>query len=473
MEPLSNAWIGWAIALAIAVPVVLVVLTELLGSLTRRGSAAAQPVRLLRNWVIPVAALLALLAFAFQSPDDQVWPRVVATILGFLVILLLLSALNVALFANPRPGSWRERIPSIFVDIGRLALIVVALALLFQWVWDADVAGLITALGVTSIVIGLALQNAVGGVISGLLLLFEQPFKIGDWLSVGGIRGRVVEVNWRAVHLDTSSGVQIVPNSSLAAASFTNLSEPPGAFHATTTVKFTTDDPPHDVVALLLRTADALPMKSLTEQPAVDYSGSGTFTVDLPVAGPAVAQQALSMYLGWLWYAARRQGLALDGDTTDPLAEPGRLESAVTLASPALHIGEADRAAVLAESRLERYGIGEIIQAANQVPSEIRLIVAGKVRLAVETADGRIDVTVAEPVDFIGQTALTRERTITTAIAAEVTTVLVVPLHTVDELVHRRPQLAREIGQSLENRRQLAAAAMATAGVARGVLIGR
>jgi len=71
MQTPSDTWIGWAIALAIAVPVVLVVLTEVLGSLTRRGSAAAKPVRLLRNWVVPVAALLALLALAFQSEADQ------------------------------------------------------------------------------------------------------------------------------------------------------------------------------------------------------------------------------------------------------------------------------------------------------------------------------------------------------------------------------------------------------------------
>ena len=88
-----------------------------------------------------------------------------------------------------RPGTWRERMPSIFVDIVRLVLIVVGLGLLFSWVWGADVAGLFAALGVTSIVLGFALQNAVGSVISGLLLLFEQPFQLGDWLDTGRDEG--------------------------------------------------------------------------------------------------------------------------------------------------------------------------------------------------------------------------------------------------------------------------------------------
>ena len=233
---LNEAWVPWAIGFAIGIPILLVVLTEVLNALVRRGNPIAGPVRLLRNWVIPVGALFVLLAFAFQSDQENVWPRVVATLLGFLVILLVLSAFNVALFANAKPGSWRERIPSIFIEIVRLLLVVVGLAFLFQWVWQADVGGLIATLGVTSIVIGLALQNAVGGVISGLLLLFEQPFKIGDWLEVGGVQGRVVEVNWRACHIDTGSGIQIIPNSTLSGASFTNKSQPTGPFHVAATV---------------------------------------------------------------------------------------------------------------------------------------------------------------------------------------------------------------------------------------------
>jgi small-conductance mechanosensitive channel/CRP-like cAMP-binding protein len=462
MDPLRDGWVWWAILLAVGVPLLLVVLTEILGALARRGHPAEGPVRLLRNWVVPAGALLALLAFAVQSPADQVWVRVVATVLGFLLILLVLSAFNVALFSNAKEGSWQQRIPKIFIEITRLLLVVIGLALLFSWVWEADVGGLIAALGVTSIVIGLALQNAVGGVISGLLL-FEQPFKIGDWLSVGSVQGRVIEVNWRAVHLDTGSGIQIVPNASLASASFTNLSKPAGAHHATTSVKFTTDDPPHEVVKLLIEVADSLPMRIPSERATAEYSGAGAYSVTLPLQGPAVVQSALSTYLAWLWYAARRRGLALDGDTTDPLADPARLQRAIEVVGPTLHLGDAERGLVLATAKLERYGTGEIVLPAGVLPHDIRFIVEGHARIAVEVAGGRIECATAEPGDYVGQTALTREKTLTTALAADVLTVLVVPLKTVDELVKARPMLAAEIGRSIEFKRKLAAEAVATA----------
>jgi small-conductance mechanosensitive channel/CRP-like cAMP-binding protein len=472
VDPFQDGWLGWAIAIAVGLPIILVVLTEIIASLNRRGNPAAKPLRLLRNWVIPVAALFALLAFAFRSEADQVWPRVVATILGFLVILLLLSALNVAIFANARAGSWRERIPSIFVEIARLVLVVVGFAFLFQWVWDADVAGLIAALGVTSIVIGLALQNAVGGVISGLLLLFEQPFKIGDWLEVDGVEGRVVEVNWRACHIDTGSGIQIVPNSTLSGASFKNLSQPAGAFHVTTTVKFATDDPPHEVIDLLLEVAESMPMRAPGELATAEYAGSATYVVDLPVQGPSLGQTALGLYLGWLWYAARRRGLALDGDATDPIAEPARLEAALDLIGTTLHMGDTERAMLLSTAKLARYGTGEIIHPAGVVPKDTLFVVEGFARLGIELGGGggRLDFATAEVGDYVGLTALTREPTLAAAVAGAVTTVVVVPVETLDDLVRSRPRLAREIGQAIEFRRARAAEALATAGIVRGTL---
>jgi small-conductance mechanosensitive channel len=472
MDAFSDGWLGWAIALAIAVPVLLVVLTELIGWLARRGHPAVSPVRLLRNWVIPVAALLGLLAFASRSDADLVWPRVVATVLGFLLILLVLSAFKVALFSNAKEGSWRERIPSIFVDIARLVLVVVGLALLFQWVWDADVGGLIAALGVGSIVIGLALQNAVGGVISGLLLLFEQPFTIGDWLEVDGVSGCVIQVNWRACHIDTGSGIQIIPNSTLSGASFKNLSKPGGAFHVDTTVTFTTDDPPHEVIALLIEVADALPMRAVGVGASAEYRGSSTYVVDLPVESPALAQRALSLYLSWLWYAARRRGLSLDGDSTDPIAAPGQLEAALDIVGPTLHMGAVEREVLLERARLVRYGTGEVIHPAGVVPSEILFVVDGVVHIMVPAGGGLIEFARAEPGDYVGQTALTREATLTAAVAGEVTTLVAVPLDTIDAIVRSRPLLAREIGQSIELKRARAAAALAEAGVARGVLGG-
>jgi len=443
--------IGWAVAVVVAVPVLLVVLTEVIGILRRRRSPAVKPLILLRNWVVPFGGLVGLLVFATRSEQDLVWPRVVATIFGFLVILLALSVLNVAIFATAQRGSWRERVPTIFIEIARLLLVVVGVAFLFSFIWKADVEGVIAALGVTSIVIGLALQNAAGGIVSGLLVLFEQPFRQGDWITTGGTTGRVVEVNWRALHIDTGSGLQIIPNSGLADASFLNLSGPPGPFTAVASATFAPSDPPHAVIAVLKQVAGDLPALVPGAEAAVTNAGAGTWQVSIPLDSPVYADDALSTFRSWLWYAARRRGLSLDKVAPDAEADRAELAEAVNASARALHLDEALREDALREARVQRYGAGEIIHRVGISAPDILRILEGRVVLSAP--DGEPLPAMLERGEWLGTAALSRKRVPTTATAATVVTVLVLPLALVDRLTRLRPALARDLGADAEARR--------------------
>ena len=172
----SQSWFWPALIVVIGLPLALLALNEVHSSLARRGSAYVKPIALLRNWLLPAAAAYLLIDQLSHADgpagSHATWSKIAATIVGFLIMLILLSGANAALFGEARTGSWRQRLPGIFVDLGRLVLIVIGIGLLLSWVWGANIGGLITAVGVTSIVIGLAVQNAVGPVISGLLLLF-------------------------------------------------------------------------------------------------------------------------------------------------------------------------------------------------------------------------------------------------------------------------------------------------------------
>ncbi len=259
MKIMDADWFYWAVGLTLGLPVMLIGLTELHQALARRQSALARPVNLLRSYLVPLTALLVLLVKVAQVQAQVTSVRILATVFGFLVLVLVLSGLNATMFEGAPQGSWRERVPTIFRDVTRLLLIAVGLALIFSYVWGVRVAGLFTALGVTSVVIGLMLQNSVGQIVSGLFMLFEQPFRIGDWLDTPTARGRIVEANWRAVHIQTDRGLQITPNSVLAATSFTNLSRPPGAHQLAITTTFSPVDPPDRVRQLLARVASTLP----------------------------------------------------------------------------------------------------------------------------------------------------------------------------------------------------------------------
>jgi small-conductance mechanosensitive channel/CRP-like cAMP-binding protein len=463
-ELFHSNWVIAAIVFAAALPALFVVLTEASGALARRGSPAARPVRLLRNWVLPVAGLTGLLAFALKNPTDNTWMRVIVTVLGFLAILLVLSTLNVALFSTAKETSWRGRIPSIFVDLFRLLLIAVGLAVLFSVVWNTNVTGLFAALGVTSIVIGLALQGAVGGVISGLLLLFEQPFRLGDWLETANTTGKVIEVNWRAVHLLTMTGTMVVPNSVLAGGWLNNISRTHPAYRVSLLVYFDAEDSPVLVKEVLLATAKRLPQLHAQGVVDVEFKGGGCYEVGLHIESMLKGKPARDQFQTWLWYAARRAGLRLDCLPLDQAAQARQLEAALKQVGPGFNLDDKGCAALAQHCRVETYGPDEVVQDLGVIPDALRFVVLGALSDGVPGPDGeRLEVLHLDQGEFVGMGVFSREPTVAETRSVGVTTVLVLPLVAVDALLKGDPVVARTLGDTIERRRQMISQAVAKA----------
>jgi small-conductance mechanosensitive channel len=452
---IDAGWFYWAVGLTVGLPVTLIGLTELHHALERRQSALARPVNLLRSYLVPLTALLMLLIEVAQVPAQLNSVRVLATVFGFLVLVLVLSGLNATLFEGAPQGSWRARVPTIFRDVLRLLLIAVGLALIFSYVWGVRVAGLFTALGVGSVVIGLMLQNSVGQIVSGLFMLFEQPFRIGDWLDTPAARGRIVEANWRAVHIQTDNGLQITPNSVLAATSFTNLSRPPGAHQLSITTTFSPADPPDRVRRLLSRVAGALPQCKADTTPTAVAAGSGEYRVTIGLKSPADDGAARSTFLRWIWYAARREGLHLD-DADDDYSTPARVQMAMrTVVAPALRLSLTDQQSLLPHAKIVRYGADEVVQMAGEVPTGMTFLIEGSIRLTTTAEDGSVlSLTVLEEGSFIGLTSLTRQPNFSAAYALEEVTAMEIDREHIEDLVMRSPLLLQELGRIIEERRK-------------------
>lgn len=468
---LDQPWFYWALTVVVGLPVLSIALTELNAHLVRRRSSMSGPVQMLRLYVLPLGALLVLLTQIPNSviSNDGAWVKIVATAFGLLVLIFILSGLNTALFLNATEGTWRQRMPSIFVDLGRIILIAAGLALLFSVVWGADVGGLFAALGVTSIVLGLALQNAVGSIIAGLLLLFEQPFQLGDWLQTDSVTGRVVEVNWRAIHIDTGNGITIMPNSSLAEAAFTNLSRPTVAYAETVATTFTVDDSPLEVIELLNEVASGLTYVSAGQEPTSASTGAGAYETVLPLDTYADAGPATAQFLTRLWFAARRRNLALDkadiwkGEST---ADVQLLLTRVarTLGLPVERLPE-----LAPRMDIERYAEGETIERAGQPATAMRYIATGQVSLRLPVKGGELSVLSLHDGDYLGQTLLTRTAVDYSAVATTQVDTLVFPADVLDELVRGDHRLARELGRQLEQRREAIAEATAAPEVSRAL----
>jgi small-conductance mechanosensitive channel len=453
MHAFSSPWFYWAVGVAVGLPAGLVFFTELHHALVRRNRPLARQVSLVRNFLLPLGALLLLLVKAAQIPAGVGQVRILTTVFGFLVLVLLLSGLNATVFEGAPENSWRKKLPTIFLDVARFALIGAGLAVILSFVWGVRVGGVFTALGVTSVVIGLMLQNSVGQIVSGLFMLFEQPFRIDEWLDTGSGRGRVVEVNWRAVHIDTGSGIRVMPNSVLASTSFTNLSRPAGSHKCAITTTFSAADAPDKVCAMLTRVAGGLPLLKAGTTPATVAVGNAEYRTVVRLNSPADDGATKAAFLRWVWYAARREELHLDG-ADDEFSTNERVETALrTVVGPELRLSLSDQQSLLSYARVLRYGTDEIVQYEGAVPKAMSIVIAGKVRLTASgDDDAAVPVATLGVGAFLGVTTLTRQPNPTGAYALEEVTVLEIDREHLEQIVMRKPMLLQDLGKLIDER---------------------
>jgi len=140
-------------------------------------------------------------------------PNLVVGIVVFLVFLVLarFAARMVRKFAK---GQNRESLGEVGGALLRWAVIIVGLMLTLTIVSpNISPADLISGLGVSSVAIGFAFKDILQNMLSGILILLRQPFRVGDQIVSGGHEGTVERIETRATIIRTYDGRQVLlPN---------------------------------------------------------------------------------------------------------------------------------------------------------------------------------------------------------------------------------------------------------------------
>jgi len=140
---------------------------------------------------------------------------------GYFVIKGIVAGVRKALSKSKRVDELlRTFICSVTSKTCWAVLLVVVLGRL-----GVDVGPLVASLGVTGVVLGFAFKESLGSLAAGLMIALNHPFKVGDYVIVGGVEGAVTELNMMATVLTTGDNKMItVPNSTVWGSAITNFS---------------------------------------------------------------------------------------------------------------------------------------------------------------------------------------------------------------------------------------------------------
>lgn len=206
--------------------------------------------------------------------------------------------------------------PQILIDTIRLLILLLAVVLALQFVYDLEVPGLLAGSGIMAIILGLAMQDLLGNLIAGVSLHLEKTFQPGDWLLINNTHARVIEISWRSTLLLTNDDVLIdVPNTEITKHAVTNFQLPTPRHAVKATVSLNYDLPPLRAKAVLRQAAACVPGVCAEPTPVVqlkDFLDSGiSYEIKVWIEDHAQMNRILSDLRINAWYASRREGFVM------------------------------------------------------------------------------------------------------------------------------------------------------------------
>jgi small-conductance mechanosensitive channel len=144
-----------------------------------------------------------------------------------------------------------------------------------------DLSNLALIAGALSVGIGFGLQSIVNNFVSGLILLFERPIKVGDWIITTSGEGTVKKISVRSTEIETFDRASIIiPNSELISASVTNWTHKSKLGRIIVPVGVSYNADPEIVKEILLKCADDHPKIISYPEPFVAWMDFGASSLD-------------------------------------------------------------------------------------------------------------------------------------------------------------------------------------------------
>ena len=177
---------------------------------------------------LSIAVRIAPLVDATQQTIMSVLQSI--SIIIWMVFAIRLAKIILYTVANQqvKPGFVQPRTLPLFDNMATVLAVAVAVYLIFN-AWGIDMTAWLASAGVVGIAIGFAAKDTLANLISGVFILTDAPYKIGDYIVLdSGERGEVTDIGIRSTRMLTRDDVELtIPNSVMGNSKVVNESGGP------------------------------------------------------------------------------------------------------------------------------------------------------------------------------------------------------------------------------------------------------
>jgi small-conductance mechanosensitive channel/CRP-like cAMP-binding protein len=319
--------------------------------------------------------------------------------------------LSIALDSLLLPKTWRKQ--RLFQDVFGAVVFLAAIVAALAFVFELPIRGVVATSGALAIVLGLAIQSTLSDVFAGIVINTTEPYQIGDWVSIDGVEGKVLEMNWRATHLLTGQGnVVIVPNAVAAKTKITNNNRPATLHGVTVLLEISPEERPATVIAALENALAAIRPILATPAPYAQVKKASVNSIQYEVSvyvddmsrKLAVSNELYDLCFRHLAAAGiDLRPLGVTGPARDYLEPKERLLRRIDLFVALDHENIKRLAARLTRQEFE---VGEVLMTEETVPDALSIVESGVLSATAEERSGQVEVGRLGPGDSVGEAGL-------------------------------------------------------------------
>ena len=371
-------------------------------------------------------------------------------------------------------GLWRGP-AKILQDLLLLGIATGITVVLVQQRGQVNLIGLVTTSAVLTAVVGLAAQETLKDLFAGITLQLDPPFREGDWIDLGEVRGTVSQLSLMNTELESMDGSQIVLSNSAVAQTTLRRFRPGEPVGLRFNLDLDQSLPPSKAIELLQRVLELHPGVLAHPQPQVWVGAYGDAAITYEVMafhlalGDRASFALRSALLEQIWYALERADQSLPLPVRElrrrreipnkPLEHGGdaiERRAALLALNPLLGALEAaQRTQLASQTRSLRFGAGEVVVREGEPGDALFQVIEGRVCVLKQNPNGPA-AAIAElgPGDVFGEMTLCADEPRNATVQAlEQTVLLEVERQDLLPLIDADPELLQRIATLVAARR--------------------